>query len=398
MKTPTVQTVYLSADDAGWDTYVHRHPKARCYHLSAWLKAIQNSYGHPVYHLAALQSGESGVPTEPPPPGIETGEATPECPSTQSIIGVLPLVHLKHFFFENALISTAFSDYGGILADNEAAEQSLLQEAVRLGRRLKAAHIELRQINPLPWLPATDEREAVSSSCDPMQPDPRTLPSRATRPSKVTLLLDLPESPEALMDSFKSKLRSQIRKPLKEGLEAQVGGLELLNDFYRVFTINMKHLGSPVHSKRLMQNILTEFKDKAGIVVVYKEKQALAAGVVVGFRDTLMNPWASSLREYSRFSPNMLLYWAMLDFACKNGFKFFDFGRSSPDEGTYKFKRQWGSKSVELNWHRIVLNGPSTDSGKTEKEKFSPFIELWKRLPLYVTRILGPPIRKHIGL
>ena len=113
------------------------------------------------------------------------------------------------------------------------------------------------------------------------------------------------------MKSFKSKLRSQIKKPIKEGLEAKVGGPELLEDFYKVFLINMRDLGSPVHSKKLMQNVLVAFLDKAKIIVVYKDRDPLACSLIIEFNDTLENPWASSLREYSRLSPNMLLYWTM---------------------------------------------------------------------------------------
>ena len=119
---------------------------------------------------------------------------------------------------------------------------------------------------------------------------------------------------------------------------------------------------------------------------------------MVGFRDTLENPWASSLREYSRLSPNMLLYWTMLEYACDKGFKRFDFGRSSPDEGTYKFKKQWGAKPEPLHWHYISLNGKPLQQGTSEKSKFEKAIRLWQKLPVPVTKTLGPMIRKHIGL
>jgi FemAB-related protein (PEP-CTERM system-associated) len=200
------------------------------------------------------------------------------------------------------------------------------------------------------------------------------------------------------MKSFKSKLRSQIKKPLKEGLNSKVGGLELLEDFYKVFSINMRDLGSPLHSKEIMRNTLEEFPDTARIVIVHKDNQSLACGLIVGFKNILENPWASALREYSRLSPNMLLYWSMLEYACDNGFSSFDFGRSSPSEGTYKFKEQWGAEPSPLNWHYISLNGRAADAEIDEKSKFEKAIRYWQKLPVPVTRIIGPMIRKHIGL
>ena len=94
----------------------------------------------------------------------------------------------------------------------------------------------------------------------------------------------------------------------------------------------------------------------------------------------------------------MLLYWTMLEYACDKGFKRFDFGRSSPDEGTYKFKKQWGSEANQLYWHYISLNGKQIKAEGLEQSKFAKAIEYWQKLPVPVTKILGPVIRKHIGL
>ena len=157
------------------------------------------------------------------------------------------------------------------------------------------------------------------------------------------MILTLPKSSKELLDGLKSKLRSQIRRPVKAGFTVEVGKSELIDDFYAVFLSNMRDLGSPVHSKRLFMNIFDEFHDKANIFVVRNNGEPLAGSMTIGFQGTLYNPWASSLRRYSKYSPNMLLYWKMLEFACDNGFDVFDFGRSSVDEGTYKFKKQWGA-------------------------------------------------------
>ncbi|MBN1227625.1 MAG: GNAT family N-acetyltransferase, partial [Deltaproteobacteria bacterium] len=222
--------------------------------------------------------------------------------------------------------------------------------------------------------------------------------SYATKSHKVRMLLHLPDSSDTLMKSFKAKLRSQIKKPIKEGLLSKVGGLELLDDFYKVFSINMRDLGSPVHSKKLIQNVLKEFSEKSKIVMVYKDDQPIAGSIIIGFKDTLENPWASALRKYSRLSPNMLLYWTMLEYACDQGFQYFDFGRSSPDEGTYKFKEQWGADPTPLHWHYISLNNERASEETSEKSRFQNAIKYWQKLPVPLTKILGPMIRKHIGL
>lgn len=348
-----------------WDRYVQDHPGANLYHLSGWERIIKKTYGHKTYYLMAVKNNSQ-------------------------IAGILPLVHLRHFVFGNSLISIPFFDSGGILADDRQTEKALLTEAVRLGKKLGAGSMELRHTDPLSCWP-----DLIQDAFD--QSDIK--PAFQISSHKVRMVLALPESSEILMKSFKAKLRSQIRKPLKEGLRSQTGGLELLDDFYKVFLINMRDLGSPVHSKKLIRNVLEEFPDRTGIVMVYKENQPLACSLVAGFRDILENPWASSLREYSRLSPNMLLYWAMLEYACENGYGYFDFGRSSPDEGTYKFKEQWGAAPSPLHWHYIFQNRDQIGEEKQDdKSKFDKAIQYWKKLPVPVTKIIGPLIRKNIGL
>jgi FemAB-related protein (PEP-CTERM system-associated) len=305
-------------------------------------------------------------------------------------VGILPLVHLKHFLFGNSLISLPFFDMGGILADDEKIERALLAEAMRIGRDLKVDKLELRHAGPVSWLASGDKHPPQSEN----ELVVRTLSH------KVRMILELPDTPEALMNSFKAKLRSQVKKPLKEGLTAKIGGKALLEDFYSVFSANMRDLGSPVHSRKLIENVLMEFSNEARIAVVYgKGARPMASSIVIGFKDTLENPWASALREYSALSPNMLLYWTMLEYACNQGFRYFDFGRSSPGEGTYFFKEQWGAKPMSLNWHIVSVDGrPLGSEDASDKARFGKAISYWQMLPIPVTKILGPKIRKYIGL
>ncbi len=343
-----------------WDKYVYDHPGGELYHLFPWKTVIEKAYGHKTYYLAAVNST-----------------------SPNKLTGVLPLIHLKHFIFGNHLISIPFFDMGGILADNEETEKAFIAEAIKLGKSLNVETIELRHAHVHPCFAKLNFSDSVAC----------TLKSH-----KVRMLLKLPESSEVLMKSFKSKLRSQINKPIKEGLESKIGGMELIDAFYKVFLINMRDLGSPVHAKKLIEKVLEQFQEHTRIVIVHKEKKPYAASLIFGFKNTLANPWSSSLRKFSRFSPNMLLYWTMLEYACDNGYQYFDFGRSTPEEGTYRFKQQWGSQPEPLHWIHIHLNGKPVNEKASEKSRFNIAIQCWQKLPVTVTGILGPMIRKNIGL
>lgn len=353
--------------EQAWDTYVQGHPKSTLCHLSGWKNVIEKTYGHRSYYLIA----ENELPGSEP-----------------HITGVLPLVHIKSILFGNTLISMPFLNYGGMLAEDEQAGKLLLEEAKRLGRELGVKSIELRHIDPVSWLETkgSDASESLLASSPGIR--------------KVRMLLDLPESSRKLFESFKSKLRSQIRKPQKEGLTALVGGEELLDDFYHVFSINMRDLGSPVHSKKLFENILKEFGDNVKLGVVKNNGSPTASGLIFCFRDLAEIIWASSLREYNHLSPNMLLYWSLLEHVTDDGYRHFDFGRSTPYEGTYKFKEQWGAKPTPLHWYRISPNGTPVDQGKyVEGNKLRRSGEIiWQKAPLSLANLVGPFIRKQIPL
>jgi FemAB-related protein (PEP-CTERM system-associated) len=328
----------------------------------------------------------------PPGPGnsFQPGADIGSCPPT--VLGLLPSVHLNHPIFGNTLVSLPFLDTGGIVADSEFVQEKLLDGVIKLGQRIGARTIELRHQTPLQ---SCKEFDAITMR----DVSGQALPTVVTRTNKVRMLLPLPSSSETLMRSFKSKLRSQVNKSLTVGFVCRIGGLELLRDFYHVFSVNMRDLGSPVHSMRVMQYTLVEFPEKARIVVVYSGRQPVAAALVVGFKNVLSNPWASSLRSYAAQGANMFLYWQLLSYACQVGYDVFDFGRSSPGEGTYKFKEQWGAVPSPLYWHSIYL-----DETKRYAENnvggpiFAMARRCWTKLPVAITKVIGPHLRKHISL
>ena len=374
--------IFQQRDTHEWDTYVQSKKSAILYHLAGWKNIFEKTYGHKTYYLIARQ--EISQPIKP---------NNPDKIPLNSIVGILPLVHLKHYIFGNNLISLPFFDMGGLLAENIDVEKALIYEATRLGQNIKTDNIELRHTHPLPWLDST--------LTHPFNHNPKLNHRNFylnTLSHKVRMILSLPDSSEKLMKSFKSKLRSQIKKPIKEGLTSKFGGKELLDEFYNVFSVNMRDLGSPVHSKKMISNVLEKFSENAKILIVKKNNTPMACSLIIGFKNTLENPWASSLREYSRLSPNMLLYWTMLEYACDNGYKYFDFGRSTPGEGTYKFKAQWGAIPQQLYWHNISLNGQKPAAGSIKKSKYDKAIQYWQKIPVPVTKIIGPMLRKHIGL
>src|SRR5262249_38334220 len=192
------------------------------------------------------------------------------------------------------------------------------------------------------------------------------------------------------------KVRNQVRKAEKAGLTAEHGGLELLQCFYQVFARNMRDLGTPVYGMQFFKEVLSTFPDSTRIFVVRHATRPVAASVVSWHRDVIEVPWASSLREFNPHCANTLLYWQMLRFAVERGFPTFDFGRSTPDEGPFRFKRQWGAEPHELVWEYWMSSNNGIPDISPKNPRYSRAIALWRRLPLGLTTMVGPRVARGI--
>jgi FemAB-related protein (PEP-CTERM system-associated) len=210
------------------------------------------------------------------------------------------------------------------------------------------------------------------------------------------MVLSLPDTHETLWQGFTSKLRAQIRRAQREHVRVFIGGKEYLNDFYAVYSRNMRDLGSPVQSKHFINNILLNFPDNSWLVIIKLQQRPVAAGLLLGSGDTMEIPLASTIRDANHLSINMLLYWEILKFTIKQNYSLFDFGRSSINAGTYRFKQQWGAKPRQLYWHYWLGHAGAPPSLNTSNPKLALIIKLWQKLPVVVANLLGPIIVRHL--
>lgn len=341
-------------DKACWNNYVENHQECTPYHLFGWQEAVLTAYGHePCYLLAE---------------------------SHNKLVGVLPLIILKIPLLGKRPVSLPFCDLGGPLADSTEIATALKHFA-STEIKLNIADIEFRE-----------NGNVISNA------------NSVLAGQKVRMILTLPDNSQELFKTFKSKLRSQINKAKKNGLTYILAtGSEkqnLLNEFYQVIAINMRLLGSPVHSKKWFKKICEKYGSNCIVSIVYHNKMPVAGGIVLISGSKASIPWASTIPKYNRLSPNMLLYWSLLENCCDHGITEFDFGRSTYGEGTYKFKAQWGCQPRLLNW-QASNKSASTDS--FQKHRLRPDLRkiaetIWRRLPLKLTIFLGSFIRKFISL
>jgi serine/alanine adding enzyme len=337
-------TVSADVGEVEWDAFVETCPLSTGYHRWCWRGVVQRAFGHETVYVAARRG--------------------------PALAGVLPLVSFRSRLFGRFLVSLPFVNYGGVLATDTVVAHALVARAREEAIQRRAEQVELRHTARLfPELPAKQH--------------------------KVAMTLALPTDLQTSWRGLDNKVRNQVRKAEKSGLEAVVGGRELLDEFYAVFARNMRDLGTPVYSRRLFAEVLESVPGTRAYIVRLGHAP-VAAAITVGYRQAIENPWASSLRQHRSLCPNMLLYWTMIRDAITRGYRVFDFGRSTPGESTYRFKKQWGAEESPFYWE-YVLNGTDALPDHSRKNaRFQAAIAAWQRLPLWVTRMIGPAIVRNI--
>jgi serine/alanine adding enzyme len=325
-----------------WDDLVEADAGSTFCHLSAWHDVMADGLGNEPVFLRALDDGR--------------------------LAAVLPLVHVRSPLFGRFLISMPFLNYGGALGE-PAARRRLAEEALGIARRRGSALLELRTRH---------------ESAPPLHEQQR----------RVTVLLPLPRDAEELSQQFPSKLRSQIRRPLKAGLVAGFGN-ERLDEFYAVFAHTMRDLGTPVLPRVFFEQIVRRFGDRTVIGVVRTaDGEPVAAGFGFEWGGEVEITWAGALRAHSAAAPNMLLYWSFMQESIHRGATTFNFGRCRPDGGTHRFKLQWGGHDVPLPWS--VWSKGSTRAPSPEQSGYGLAVRVWQRLPLQVANAIGPVLARRL--
>jgi FemAB-related protein (PEP-CTERM system-associated) len=356
MTAVTVEQAHASAGSAiavrsdlpaaDLDRYVHGHAAATGYHLSGWRGVVERAFGHETRCLAAVS-----------PDG--------------RIAGVLPLVFFNSRLFGRFTVSMPFLNYGGVVAGTAEAARALVDGAIAETTARRGSHLELRHTEQL----FTD-----------------LVPKR----HKVAMRLRLAPDAEKQWEALDRKVRNQVRKGEKSQLAVVHGGAELVREFYSVFAHNMRDLGTPVYARAFFDEVLRTFADTARVFVARHEGRPVAASIVYWHRSMIEVPWASALRASNPLSANVLLYWHMLKFAVERGFTVFDFGRSTPNEGTFHFKRQWGAEPLPLVWEYWNAGGTRPPDLNPKNPKFDLAIRVWQRLPVPVATALGPHVVRNI--
>lgn len=327
-----------------WEKFVATHPEATFFHTVGWKRVLEEAFGHPTYYLYAEQGEE--------------------------VVGVLPLGYIGSRLFGNALISLPFCVYGGALAINLEVKSGLEQAAIDVARRLQVDWLELRHLKP-------------SGS------------GRPTKDLYVTFRKALASDVEANFKAIPRKQRAMVRKGMEAGLVSVID--TAVDRFYEVYAESVRNLGTPVFPKKYFKVLKDVFGEQCEILVVERSGRPVAACMSFYFRDQVLPYYGGGTTAARELHANDFLYWEIMRRATIKGVKVFDYGRSKRGTGSFRFKTHWGFTPEPLYYEYELIQANKIPEVNPLNPKYRLFIEIWRHLPLPVSKLIGPWLARSLG-
>ncbi len=335
---------YVGAEGMGpWDAYVGSRT-GTVTDLAAWRRVVHDAYGLTAHFLAAVE-GERWV-------------------------GALGLFEVRHPIFGHYLSTAAFGTDGGLHADGETARSALVAEARALAVRLNVEYLLIR----------TRDAEIDGFAVD-----------RHYR----TAVVELAEGAETLWAQLPKKTRNQVRRGQKEGFTLATGPAQQ-GAFFDVFHQHMRDLGSPAHGRAFYDAIVRHLGDRSEFLVVRDGPELVAGALLFRTNGTAMNLHTVALRRFNTRCPNYLLYWTMLEMSAGCGCTRFDMGRSEAGSANLQFKSNWGAREEVLYYNYFLVRARAVPYIDPRNPRYRLVIALWRKMPLVLTRALGPHLIKGL--
>lgn len=329
-----------------WDNYCNENQSAGLFHSIGWLKVVKKTYNHKPIYLIATNNGKT--------------------------CGILPLFLVKSPFFGNVLASGIFTSYAGVCADNIEIAKLLHQKAAQIAVKNKTSYLEIKNIEEIDL---GENWRLKSDYC--------------------TLILDIDRGSDEVWKTWRAKTRNDVRKAEKSGVKIE-SGLHLFDEFYQLVAEDMKRLGTPVHSQSFYKNILQTFPDQSNLFVAKLSGQPISAILVLEYKNIIQAYTSASSVNFRNIKPNALLYWNIIQHACDRGLSYLDFGRSTWESGTFKFKKHMGAMPAHLFYMYYLVSRKTIPEIHQDNRKYRLAIQVWQRLPLAVTKVIGPHMIKYV--
>lgn len=329
------------SDGPAWDLFVRSHVDGTFFHQLGWKSVMEKTYGYKPYYFCAKQG--------------------------ERITGIAPAFLISNWMTGRCLISLPFAVYGGICAENEESERALASQLETLANDLHVSYLELR-----------NRRGCIRAGYHPN-----------TRHSTFTL--PLVRDTDVVYKAFPKDIRYMLRKAEKAGLRSR-RGFDQLDSFYELMTINLRRLGTPAFPKRLFENLISEYPGQVDLTVIYAGNQPVCGGMSFFFREWIQPYYIGSKEEAKALAANNFLWWELIKLGASTGHSTFDFGRSKKNSGNYDFKKKWNPHIEDLSYQVRLVRRKEAPDFSPMSPKFELATNIWKKMPLGLTRAIGPHV------
>jgi FemAB-related protein (PEP-CTERM system-associated) len=336
----------LSAHLPAWREFARRHGPFSLNRDPTWLLVLAQGREHKPYCIQALRGDQ--------------------------VSGILPLSLVSSRLFGRFLVGLPHVSSGGVDCDDEATATALVDRAMALADELDVDFLELRHERPL------------------AHPGLQRLIT-----DKAHMRLDLPLDSKQLWRQLGGKIRNQLRKAQQFGFRDVWGGVELLDEFYGVYSRRMRDLGTPVDGITLFERILSHFAGSAELIIVRQDARPIAAAMLLHGAGLSEMHRSAALTQFRTTAVNTWLHWHALLRTQARGNGLFDFGRPTLGSSVCTFKERFGAQPHAAAVQHYLRRG-SPAQLRRAGGKFDLWIRLWRHLPVCATRWLGPKIASGI--
>jgi FemAB-related protein (PEP-CTERM system-associated) len=329
-----------------WDDFVAYCSLGTFFHLSGWKQVIEQTYGHSCWFMCALLQDD--------------------------IVAVLPLVEINSRLFGHALVSTPFCVIGGVASDDKDAMLFLEDAAIQLADRLKVGHLELR------YGFARDNPKLLNNC------------------QHSGFVWTMPGSEQEVLPLVKKKQRAAIRHSLTSQLTSRVD--VDIDVAYEIYSKSLRNLGTPVFPKAFFRQLKSVFAEHLDVLTVEHQGDAVSSVLSFYYKGSVMPYYGGGTQDARMLKSNDFMYYQLICHGLKNrGCQRFDFGRSKDDSGAYQYKKSWGITPVKMHYCYYLARAKHLPNLSHNNPKYVFLIALWKKLPVSISRIVGPYLAKYLG-
>lgn len=346
-----IEHIHISNDEETkrWDQFVERHSASTPFHLASWIRTIEDTYSFKPYLCVYKENGGD-------------------------ISGIFPYFSVKGLWGKPRLVSIPFSDYGGPLFVDGNDEEKVIRDLVE---------------NHSEKIGAIEIRKNIENDCH-----------LVCHNYFRRHLLSLSDDPDDVYRKInKRTIKYSIRKATKANVQIKENSSQDgLQAFIRLNYLTRKKHGVPVQPDSFFKNLFDNMvqNGQAHILQAEYDSKIIASSFFITFKDTVYYKYSASDPAFIRSkNPNHLLTWCAIKKACLEGYRYFDFGRTSPDNvGLMRYKEMWGTEHYDCCYFYYPEINGATSMGENSR-LYKTITSIWTRLPDPVTKILGPMICRY---